>query len=109
MPLIVNNFKLLERQQLRLGRGAWLFVAAVLVGLAVALPVTLYFQYDLGYAKWDTWGGDSVPQMACKNVANIHDKLKALGVLEQANGLHGWARLQHASRPACWCSVWPSR
>ena len=102
MPLIVNNLKLLERQQIRLGRGAWLFVAAVLVGLAVALPVTLYCQYDLGYAKWDTWGGDSVPQMAGRNVANIHDKLQALGTLEQANELRGWARFRHLSpEPSC--------
>jgi hypothetical protein len=102
MPLITNNLKLLERQQLRLGRGAWLFAAAVLVGLAVALPVTLYCQYDLGYAKWDTWGGDNVPQMACRNVASIHDKLQALGTLESANELRGWARLQHlAAESSC--------
>jgi hypothetical protein len=102
MPLIVNNLKLLERQQLRLGRGAWLFAAAVLVCLAVALPVTLYFQYDLGYAKWDTWGGDSVPQMACRNVANVHDKLKAMGVLDETKALHGWERFRHLTpEPSC--------
>lgn len=102
MPLIVNNLKLVDRQGLPLGRSAWLFAAAVFLSLAVALPVTLYFQYDLGYAKWDTWGGDSVPQMACRNVANVHDRLKAMGVLEQARSLRGWERFRHLSpEPSC--------
>ncbi|OGV74562.1 MAG: hypothetical protein A3K19_04850 [Lentisphaerae bacterium RIFOXYB12_FULL_65_16] len=95
MPLMTNSLKLLERRQINLPRGAWLFALALIVGLCVAIPTALYFQYDLGYAKWDVWGSAMVPQMACKNAVSVQEKLTAMGALEQARNLHGWARFGH--------------
>jgi hypothetical protein len=48
MPLVANGLKLAETQRLKLPAvGGWMFVALVL-GLALALPFTLYAQYDVG-------------------------------------------------------------
>jgi len=102
MPFVVNSLKLLELRKVRLGRSAWLFAAAVVIGLAVALPITLYFQYNLGYAKWDGWACKAVPQMAFKNVVATKEKLAAQGSLETAEGLRGWQRFGHmAPNPLC--------
>jgi len=93
MPFVVNSLKLLETRRLPLGRSAGWFAVALVLGLAVALPVTLYFQYDLGYAKWDTWAGYYVPKMAFDNAVGAVELLTAQGSLEKASGLAGLERL----------------
>jgi hypothetical protein len=92
MPFVVNSLKLLQIRRVPLGRSACLFAVAIVLGLLVALPVTLYFQYDLGYAKWDGWAGQYVPKMAFDNTVNALEMLKAQGSLEKASALRGWAR-----------------
>jgi hypothetical protein len=92
MPFVVNSLKLLQIRRLPLGRSAWLFALVLVLGLAVALPLTLYFQYDRGYAKWDGWAGLAVPHMAFDNTVSAIDVLEAQGGLEKATALRGWAR-----------------
>jgi hypothetical protein len=94
MPFVVNSLKLLDLRRVPLGRSTWLFALAVVLGLAVALPVTLYFQYDLGYAKWDAWASYYVPRMAFDNSVGVVELLTAQGSLEQASGLEGLARFR---------------
>ncbi|MBN2450365.1 MAG: hypothetical protein JXR77_08245 [Lentisphaeria bacterium] len=94
MPFVVNSLKLLELRRVPLGRSAILFGAALVLGLLVALPLTLYFQYDLGYAKWDTWAGDFVPKMAFDNAVSAVELLEAQGSLERAADLRGWGRFR---------------
>jgi hypothetical protein len=83
---------LLQIRRVPLGRSACLFGVAIILGLLVALPLTLYFQYDLGYAKWDTWAGQYVPKMAFDNTVSVVETLEAQGSLEKASALRGWAR-----------------
>jgi hypothetical protein len=92
MPFVVNSLRLLQIRRVPLGRSACLFGVAIILGLLVALPLTLYFQYDLGYAKWDTWAGQYVPKMAFDNTVSVVETLEAQGSLEQASALRGWAR-----------------
>ncbi|OGV65476.1 MAG: hypothetical protein A3K19_10330 [Lentisphaerae bacterium RIFOXYB12_FULL_65_16] len=97
MPFMTNSFKMLELRSLRIGRMALLAAAAVIIGLAVALPVTLYFQYDRGYAQWDGWASRAVPLMPFQNMVSVKRKLAAQGTLEQAGTDTGWRRLAHSS------------
>jgi hypothetical protein len=76
---------------------ALLGAAAVIVGLAVALPVTLYFQYDRGYAQWDGWASRAVPLMPFQNMVAVKRKLAAQGTLEDAGVRTGFGRLADAS------------
>jgi hypothetical protein len=92
MPFVVNSLKLLQIRRVPLGRSACLFAVAIVLGLLVALPLTLYFQYDLGYAKWDGWAGQYVPKMAFDNTVSAVEMLDAQGSLEKASALSGWAR-----------------
>ena len=59
MPFVVNSLKLVDMHKAKVGKAGVFCVAAVIVGLAVALPLTLYFQYDLGCNKSDGWGNDA--------------------------------------------------
>lgn len=97
MPFVVNSLKLLELRRVPLGRSALLFAFAIGLGLLTALPVTLYFQYDLGYAKWDSWASYYVPRMAFDNAVGAVELLTAQGTLEQASSVSGWGRFRHLS------------
>ena len=97
MPFMVNSLKLLELRSVKVGRVASLSAAAIVIGLAIALPLTLYFQYDRGYAQWDGWACRAVPMMQFENVVAVKRKLAAQGTLELAGSQRGWARLATAS------------
>ena len=94
MPYMVNSIRLLELHQVKIGRSAWLCLLAIVLGLAVALPVTLYFQYDRGLATVDGWSqlATSYPFV---NALAVHQELSARGKLEEAERWRGWQRLWH--------------
>jgi hypothetical protein len=97
MPFIVNSFKLVDLQDIRIGKITKWFVISLLFGVFIALPVTLYFQYDRGYSKWDSWAFASVPKMPYQNVVNIKQKLTAQGILEKSEQIKGWDRFMKMS------------
>ena len=91
IPYIVNNLKLLDFQKIKIGKPTIYFVIAILLGLAIAVPVTLYLQYDNGTDKADgctKW----VPTIPFQNAVYAKQRLKAQGLLEQANKVSGWKR-----------------
>ena len=91
MPFISTSLKLLDMRRGKLGRaGAWCGVS-VLVGMCIALPLTLYFQYDRGISQWDGWS-KAVPRMQFDNVALAKQKLEVQGLLEESKALSGWHR-----------------
>ncbi len=102
MPFMSNSLGLLERRQVQLGRTAIWCAAAVVVGLAVALPLTLYIQYDQGSAIWEVWADQMVPTMQFQNAIAVKRKLAAQGMLESSLALSGWERFRHlAPNGAC--------
>lgn len=97
MPFMTNSLSLLERHKIRLRRSTGCCAAAIFIGLAVALPLTLYIQYDQGNAVWEAWADRVVPQQPFANITTIKRTLKAQGALERALEDRGPARLLEAS------------
>ncbi|MBN2452482.1 MAG: hypothetical protein JXR77_19000, partial [Lentisphaeria bacterium] len=91
MPFMSTSLKLLDLRRAGLGKaGAWSGVAVVL-GLAIALPLTLYFQYDRGVSQWDGWAR-AVPRMQFENITLAKQKLDVQGTLQQSENVPGWRR-----------------
>ncbi len=92
MPFVVNSFKLLEVRKVRMGRAAVWTGAAVILGLAVAVPVTLMFQHGSGTGGSDPWATTNVPGRAFDGSIKIKQRLKAQGTLEDAESARGFSR-----------------
>lgn len=95
MPFIVQALKLGDMADVKVARaGKWAAVALVLC-VAIAVPVTIYWQYDQG-APQAGW-----PHMAAgfpfENLTKMKLQLLAHGTLEQSESLHGWARFSHTT------------
>ena len=107
MPFMMNSLKVLERRKEPLGKTSAWCAAAMVIGLIVALGVTLYIQYDQGSAIWESWAEECVPRMHFNNAIAVKQKLLAQGTLEQAEAVSGWGRFSHLqpNRTCVWCMV----
>jgi hypothetical protein len=104
MPFVVNAFKLLDLQRERIGRVAAWSVVALLLGLAVAVPVTLSFQYDRGFDRDDWWATEIIPQGPFNKAIEVRQRLTAQGNLEAAEATKGWRRFAEIS-PQTSCMI----
>ncbi len=95
MPFTTNSLKLVDLHRIDLGRSARWMCAAVVIGLCVAIPVTLYFQYDRGVNMSDGWANYWVPQMPFGSALQAQQRLEAQDLLPEAQALHGWQRFTH--------------
>jgi hypothetical protein len=80
MPFFVNSLKLLELRGARIGRTAALSLLALVLGLAVALPATLHWQYAEGANLSDrfaTWGAAG---FAYRNTLRLKQRMEAQGI-----------------------------
>ena len=93
MPFVVNGLKLLDMRQAPLGKTASWAGVALVVGLAVAVPVTLYFQYDQGMNRTDTWATEYIPRVAFMEAVGDVQRLSAQDRLDQTMSITGWQRL----------------
>lgn len=84
MPFVVNAFRMLDAREVKVGRTAIWCGAAVLLALAIAVPVTLMFQYGAGTHHWDAWGTGAVPRYAFDKTVEHKQRLRAQGVLEES-------------------------
>jgi hypothetical protein len=102
MPFMANALEVLEGRRVRLGGAALLCVAALLLGLAVAIPVTLYIKYDLGSATGDSWSTITVPRGPFDSAVLIRQKLSSQGVDPAAPPARGleWFR-ELSPNPTC--------
>ncbi len=107
MPFVMNSLKLLDEHRSPLGKASFCAALALIVGLAVALPVSLYVHYDQGSAIWEGWADNDVPKMMFENAISVQQKLTVQGTLEQANAVSGWGRFAHIHPNAIcmWCFV----
>ena len=85
-PFMVNSLRVLDMRKVRLGRASAACAAAIFLGLAVAVPVTLYIKYDMGSATGDSWSTISVPRVAFENQVLIRRKLAAQGASVDESG-----------------------
>jgi len=92
LPYLVNGLKLADDCKVEIGRTAGCCVLAILLGLAIAAPITLYLQYDHGVNWNDYWATQMVPKFAPEEVGRIRQLLSAQGALEHSETVSGWRR-----------------
>ncbi|HUT24377.1 MAG TPA: DUF6785 family protein [Sumerlaeia bacterium] len=95
MAFTVNSLKMLDLRRVNIGKSSMLLIFVLFLGMAIALPVTLYFQYDRGYHYG--WSTVNVPRYAFDNVVQTKQRLDSVGALETAGEERGWARFTKAS------------
>jgi len=94
MPYMAHGLRLCDMNGVKVGRTALAGTLSLLLAFAVALPVTLYWQYDRGVNRAsDGWTRSSVPRFTWDATANLVQKLKLRGTLEEASAASGWGRL----------------
>lgn len=102
MPFMANSLKVLEGRRIPLGTSSLWCGAALVLGLAVAIPVTLYIKYDLGSATGDPWSTITVPRGPFDSAVLIRQKLASQGVDPDAEPASGLAWLRELSpNPTC--------
>jgi len=92
MPYIVNSFKLLEIQKVKISRIAFWCIVALVIGLAIAIPINIYINYDQGYKQANDAWAFQTPKFAFRDAVNVTQRLKAQGVLEESKNISGWKR-----------------
>ncbi len=95
MPFMINNVKILDQRRVRYGRASVLCGLAVVVALAVAIPVTLYQQYDQG-ANVHSWMGEVVPKAPFKEMTRLKRELEQTNNLQVSRTVSGWERFAEA-------------
>ncbi len=84
LPFMTNSLKVLQERQVKLKKPAMWCIAALVVGLAVAVPTTLYLTYRSGGG--DDWATKSVPSQAFNNATEINYRLASSGVTVDEEG-----------------------
>ena len=85
MPFLVNAFKLLDLRRVKIGRTADLVRGRpFVVGLAVAVPATLAFQYDRGVDRDDAFAMVVASQRPFDKAIEVKERLRAQGDLAAA-------------------------
>lgn len=85
MPFIVCGLQFADRVRVRLGTVAGAGYGAFVVGLLVAIPVTLYIQYQYGALRaGDGWSAGTAPRLAFNATCAVRNQLAAQGLLEES-------------------------
>ncbi|MGF1655497.1 MAG: DUF6785 family protein [Verrucomicrobiales bacterium] len=95
MPFLMNALKVVELRSLKVGKPVLGMGAAILLGLGVGVPVTLYFQYSNGVNMSDTWVTNGVAKSAFNETLKVSQRLEAQGLLEGAEVISGLERFGH--------------
>jgi len=105
VSFLANSLQVLDSRGGRVGRGAALGAAALVVGLAVAVPATLYLKYDRGTDMAYGWASEMVPRFPFEAALSVREHLEVRGELEEAGSATGWRRLAVA-RPSGTMLAW---
>lgn len=92
MPYVVNGLKLADDCKVKVGRMAVFAVAALVVGLGVGIPTTLYYQYEKG-VDVSLWKIEQAKRPFNETIS-IMQRLDAQGQLEEAGQATGLARFK---------------
>ncbi len=90
MPFVINGLKLADDYRVKLGRTAAVMALALVAGLAVGIPVVLYFQYDKGVdvSAWHI----NQSKIPFNEVISVMQRLDAQGQLADAGSATGLSR-----------------
>ncbi|TVR51133.1 MAG: hypothetical protein EA425_07785 [Puniceicoccaceae bacterium] len=94
MPYVVNAFKLLEHRNLSPARFAPWAVAVLLLGLLIAVPATLYWQYEGGSRNVQPISVVIAMSKIFPEAIQVHQRLDAQGALESSLQASGWEALR---------------
>ena len=98
MPFFVQALKLGDVYQVDLQRLLKWSLAVIVLSLFVAIPCTLYWQYQRGGPTTSALTLSWTRRTAAfpfENMVEVKQRLRAQGQLETASALHGWSRLSH--------------
>jgi hypothetical protein len=94
MPYVVNAFKLLEHRRLSPGKFAPWSVLALVVALAIAVPVSLYWIYDGGSRNYQPVSVWIALNRIFPEANQVQQRLEGQGALERSLETTGWAVLR---------------
>ena len=99
MPFVINGLKMCQEVHLRPAKVGIGVAAMCALGLAVAVPVVLWSNYNHGVPRWDMWATNWVPSMTFRTVESTVTQLKLSDELDKSEGLSAWQRLKGMWRP----------
>lgn len=98
MPYAFSALRLTDLARCHLGRTAACGLVALLLGLAAAVPATIYLQYQHGAIRTgDGWTMGSVPRFAFDASCRVRQALAAQDCLPALDDRSPWQRLRQAS------------
>ncbi len=97
MPYVVNGLKLVDLQRAEVGKTARTCVLALLVGLAVAVPVTFFWHYDGGLVNVHGTPLNRSSVTPFREALQVKQHLESRGLLDESESLSGWSRFLHLS------------
>jgi hypothetical protein len=95
MPFISNSLKLLDTQKVPIRKISIWVIVSLIVGFAVAIPTTLYWQYNKGANMSDGWASKDVPSMPFDSAIKFELNLANQNRLAAASHISGWAHFRH--------------
>jgi hypothetical protein len=96
MPFAVTALKLGDEGKQRLGRLATYGIVAIILGLSVGIPVSLYWQYQRGAIQTgDWWTVQGIPKEGFNLNVEVARTLDAQGNVQLSQSLDGWSRFKH--------------
>jgi hypothetical protein len=105
MPYLINGLKMTDQQQVRPPRIAPILGAMVIVGLVVAMIVTVSLQYKHGVNHRDGYAMRVVPGNGFDHATRVTRQLLATDQIEQSVDMSEWQRLM-SIRPEPIGLVW---
>ena len=95
MPFFTQALKLADVSRVDVGRVAKWGVVIIALSLLIAIPCTIYWQYDRGAPS--TGWPRATAWYSFENMVEIKQRLRGQEMLETAESLSGWSRLAHLS------------
>ncbi len=97
MLYLVNALKLGQLQNVSIGRTGHFSFLALVVGIGIALPVGLYFQYDRGYDRTDNYVNNNMVRPPFREGISMKQRLISQGNLDFSTQISGWRRFVEIS------------
>jgi len=97
--LMVNGLRILDGRKVSPSRVSLVSVGALVLGLAIAVPATLYVTYDNGVNQGHIWASVLVPRWPFDQTVKMQQRLRTQGALEEVEATSGFSRLL-AARPS---------
>ena len=92
MPFAIQALKIADLAGVRVSKLALWVALALLLCLAIALPATIYWQYDGGVMSTSSGWARYTPRLPFDQALALQQELAAQGVLAEASGLRGLRR-----------------